>query len=189
VSRSTNSLGPVPNSDHPHFRDTQITSQISVLNKDYSGTGLSFKLMNTTRTQNATWFNRVAPDSPEQTAMKNALRVGPASALNLYTVGFTTGDGEGLLGYATFPYDYPSNPKDDGVVILYRSLPGGDFSPYNLGRTSTHEVGHWVGLYHTFQGGCSATGDSVSDTPPEGSPAYGCPASRDSCPGGGADRT
>ncbi|KAJ3098865.1 hypothetical protein HDU97_003678 [Phlyctochytrium planicorne] len=161
--------------------DSAIQKQIQVLNDDYKG-NVKFVLKATDRTKNSGWFKNAAPDTTQQTAMKNALRKGGAADLNVYTVGFTSGSGQGLLGYATFPSDYSSAPKDDGVVILYSSLPGGSSAPYNLGRTLTHEVGHWLGLYHTFQDGCNG-GDFVDDTPAEDSPAFGCPTGRDTCTG------
>jgi len=170
-----------------HVPASQISDQISVLNTDYAGSGLTFSLAGTEYTTNSAWFTSVGPDSSSQTTMKNQLRKGGANALNVYTVGFSSGSGAGLLGYSTFPSDYSGNPKDDGIVVLYSSFPGGSTANYDEGKTVTHEAGHWVGLYHTFQGGCSGSGDQVSDTPAEASPASGCPTGRDTCSTSGVD--
>ncbi|TFK19391.1 metalloprotease [Coprinopsis marcescibilis] len=166
--------------------DSQIVDQISVLNHDFRNTGLSFVLVNTTRILNADWFLRAAPWTLQQNDMKTTLRAGGAAELNIYSVGFASGSGAGLLGYATFPSDYATSSWDDGIVILYSSLPGGATVPYDLGQTATHEVGHWVGLYHTFQGGCT-DGDFVADTPAERGPAFGCPIGSDTCGSPGVD--
>ncbi|KAG8815916.1 hypothetical protein FRC17_000538 [Serendipita sp. 399] len=167
--------------------DSMVKASVDAMNEHYASTGISFALQKTTRTSNADWFSGVGPDEQSQTDMKTKLRVGDAATLNVYTVGFEAGSGKGLLGYATFPSDYKSNAKDDGVVILYSSLPGGSMENYNEGKTLTHEVGHWLGLYHVFQGGCSGEGDMVSDTPAQETATQGCPTKQDSCPGGGVD--
>jgi len=163
--------------------DDQIAQQIDVLNKDYKSTNLVFKLTNTTRTVNEEWFDTAAPESDIQTELKNKLRIGGPETLNVYSVGFTNVSSEytGLLGYSTFPRTYESAPKDDGVVFRFSTMPGGESVPFDLGRTLTHETGHWLGLYHTFQGGCEGTGDSVADTPPEAEANFEC-KTRDTCP-------
>jgi hypothetical protein len=181
--------GPLPTNGN--VPDAQIAAQIQVLNDSYAGatgganTAFRFVLAGTTRTTNATWYTMSHGSTAERQA-KAALRVGGASTLNIYSANL----GGGLLGWATFPSSYARDPINDGVVILYSSMPGGTAAPYNLGDTATHEVGHWLGLYHTFQGGCAkqaSRGDQVADTPAEQSPAFGCPVGRDSCKYPGSD--
>jgi pregnancy-associated plasma protein-A len=109
--------------------------------------------------------------------------------LNIWVGSIKKKSGSGdLLGYSTFPGD-PANV--DGVVIHYKYFgnTGTVTSPFDKGRTVTHEVGHWMNLFHTFQDGCKGTtasncstaGDLVCDTPPVKSPNYQCPGTVNSC--------
>jgi len=153
-----------------------LNAQINVLNNAYQDTGLSFYIDFVETVDNPTWYT-MGYNSNAEAQCKAALNIDPTTTLNIYTANI----GGGLLGWATFPSSLASNPENDGVVLLTESLPGGSGAPYNEGDTGTHEVGHWAGLYHTFQGGCNGNGDYVADTAPERSPAYGCPIGRDTC--------
>jgi hypothetical protein len=154
----------------------QIGRQVAVLNHDFAGTGFRFHLATTHRYNNTAWHR----DS--QSARYRALtRKGGANALNIWLVDFA------YLGVATFPWDYAKKRAIDGIRVNYESLPGGSIANFNLGGTATHEAGHWFGLYHTFQGGCTDLNDQVDDTPAQMSPTSGCPAGRDSCRMSGMD--
>lgn len=152
-----------------------------VLNSAFKATGWSFQLAGIHRVTNGAWAT-LGLGSPEEKAAKAALRKGDATVLNIYTARLKNG----YQGWATLPSSYARNPKYDGVVLSYSVLPGGSSTNYNLGDTAVHEVGHWMGLYHTFQGGCTEPGDHVSDTPAELSASYGC-GTQNTCSSPGND--
>lgn len=179
-----------------------IDAQMDVLNDSFSGvtggpdTGFRFALDSLDRTTKPSWFNLISANGAEprlfrgsgkEIKMKKALHTGDSETLNIYTAKL----GQFLLGWAWLPWAFQEdNPLPrffDGVVLEYRSLPGGGLAPYDEGDTGTHEVGHWLGLYHTFQNGCDSPGDFIEDTAYEASPAFGCPIGRDTCTQPGSD--
>jgi len=178
--------------------DARIHSQIDVLNEDFRAlpgtlgaagvdTRIRFRLAETdpqgnptsgiTRTNNNTWFNDTG-------SYWNTLAWDPQRYLNVYT-----NAASGALGYVPFyPATGPVGANADRVVLLWtavgRNAPIGP--PYDLGRTLTHEVGHYLGLYHTFDGGCggaacNASGDLICDTAPVAAPHFGCALGAQSC--------
>jgi hypothetical protein len=113
--------------------------------------------------------------------MKKALRVGDMGTLNYYST--TAG---GYLGWAYLPGLNDSQAYLDGIVVDWASMwkVSDQYEDrYDLGLTGVHETGHWVGLLHTFDGGCSPHGDFVADTPAMKIPTSGCPAdgTKDTC--------
>ena len=192
-----------------NLSEARIREQIRVLDDAYRPHGFSFELEKITRTFEPQWFNLIPSNGADpryfrgggkEVAMKKALYGDSTSeTLNIYSASL----GQNLLGWAYFPSSFDDaatkgNPLPqfrDGVVVDFRSLPSVDddsgdasvYTNYGEGDTATHEVGHWLELYHTFQGGCVGDGDYVDDTAPEASPAFQCPTGRDTCEGGGVD--
>ena len=162
--------------------DAMIRAQMRVLNDSFSGstggagTGIGFELAGITRTTNAEWFANIDDPSVEL-EVKTALHQGGPETLNIYTAESS------FLGWAYFPSIVTSAEFAilDGVVLHYGTLPGGNLGIYSEGDTAPHEVGHWLALFHTFDGRCGANGDYVEDTAAEQSPAFFCPIGRDTC--------
>lgn len=178
----------------------QIQSQIDVLNEDFNAQNadlsnvpavfqnvigsldVEFRLAEFDESGNAT--NGITRNSLGSGSWTDNLKPGsiwdPSEYLNIWV---TTISG-GTLGYATFP---GTSPNGDGVVINYTYFGRTPENPFNsdfdLGRTATHEVGHWLGLEHTFNGSscgggtaatCTFAGDGICDTPPIDGANYGC---------------
>ncbi|KAK8000621.1 metalloprotease [Apiospora arundinis] len=162
-----------------------IDQQVDILNRIYPKYGFAFNLASKDWTVNESWAGLEEFDQAIE--MKRALRKGSYADLNLYTLALP----EGLLGISAPPEANVTKDSQsftwDGVIIAANSMPGGPLKNYNLGYTAVHEIGHWLGLFHTFQGGCDGDGDLIDDTPAEASPASGCPVGRDTCPSPGED--
>ncbi|PSK58600.1 extracellular metalloprotease-4 [Elsinoe australis] len=161
------------------YNQAIVNRQIDVLNDRYAQAGISFTLAGTDFTVNSAWAAATQGSTAER-QMKTSLRRGDYGTLNLY---FLSNLGGGLLGWCTFP-SASAALVNDGCVNLASSMPGGSATNFNLGLTAVHEVGHWFGAYHVFQGSaCSGSGDFVSDTPIQSTATSGCPVGKDSCPG------
>lgn len=167
----------ITNGSNGNHRDEQILDQLDVLNSGFKNSGFQFSIAEITRTDNKDWYT-AGRSSTFNLQMKAALRQGDASVLNVFIVGRTD-----ALGWSSLISMYNDYPDFDGVVIYGQTMPGGTLRNYNLGHTLTHEVGHWVGLYHTFQSSeqCKGNGDFVDDTPFQRNFTTGCPRRKNTC--------
>jgi len=164
--------------------EQQAADQVAALNETYGGsedplaarTGFTFELRSVDTYADKSWFKGSGVNK-----MRSSTHVGGADALNIWTVGFE------LLGLASFPWDQAKKPDQDGILVSYSTLPGGSETNYDQGKTATHEVGHWLGLYHTFSEGCSEPGDRVDDTPYQAAANFRCPEGADTCASPGLD--
>ncbi|KAJ3391084.1 hypothetical protein HDU92_000150 [Lobulomyces angularis] len=171
-----------------NYDDQVFWKQIDLLNAHFQGTGFTFNWVGVRRIQDNGYYYNLQAGSDAEKQMKETFYMGDKKVLNFYTGNFAQ-----YNGWATFPHDYNYWQKRDGVCLHRDVLPGGKRENYNNGITGVHEVGHWLGLYHTFQNGCNPPGDEIDSTPPNPDPTHndpnffntnGCPRNRDSCIGG-----
>jgi hypothetical protein len=164
--------------------DSQIAALINNLNLGFAGTPFSFYLYRVDRTNNKSWYSNCGIDTKNEKKMKQRLAYDTRYVLNIYSCVPTFSNlppGQILVGYAYQPYWFPENSSRHGVVLHPTVLPGGGNADYGqYGLVGIHEVGHYLGLFHTFQGGC-ADGDLVSDTPAQAAAHFACLIGIDTC--------
>lgn len=167
-SRSNADAGNTPSAFSGLAANTQI--QFCLAQRDPSGNATNGIVRKSTTVSSFSTNNNVKRNANGGSDAWSA-----SSYLNIWSCNLSGG----VLGYAQFP---GGSASTDGVVLLYSAIGSatnpGTASPYNLGRTATHEVGHWLNLYHIWgDDGTSCSGsDQVSDTPNQADENYGCPS-------------
>ena len=168
--------------------EKRVRRQVAVLDDAYDGgqsadnarTRFSFYLASFERVRNNRWHDATIGSKADLT-MRKKLHVGGPEDLNVYVSEPRQRDGNVVLGWSSAPWDVSRRTKLDGVTVHQGSLPGGELFGYDRGDTLVHEVGHWLGLFHTFEGGCTEENDRVDDTPAQGEPSTTCEGDRDTC--------
>ena len=162
--------------------DNQLTQQIDVLNNCFSGTDYSFifYLSGINRVKNNNWRD-LAVGTTAVTNMVNELAIDPKHVLNIYIT--STYPSYQLGWLIDWMWNLPENSPQNGIVIKTDCLPGGNYTNYNSGISCAHEVGHYMGLYHTFDdlNKCNYN-DLVADTPVHNMNSKCPPENTDTCP-------